>query len=511
MKTLVYSAEEEQELMARLWSPAIKNNLLNFVLFTFPWGKEGTPLEHFDGPRRWQRDVLVELTEHIRQNNGKLDFDVMQYAVSSGRGVGKSALVAWLVLWMMTTRIGSTSIVSANNENQLRQVTWAEMMKWLNLAINSHWFEPLATRIDPAKWLRALVEDELRMGTRYWCIEGKLWSAENPSAYAGVHNHQGVLLIFDEASGIDDTIWDVAKGFFTEKTPNRFWYAFSNPRRNSGFFYETFNAKRAFWKSKTVDAREVEHNDIKLYESIIAEHGSESYQAYVEVYGQFHFAEEDQFISGLVVRDAMQRETRKNEYASVVVGIDPSFGKRDATVIVVRRADEILAIKRYKLEDILDITGVIIEAIEEYKPALVNIDVGGGGYNIISLLKEQRYKVRGVDFGSSSRTPQMYANKRAEMWGVMRDWLKSATLPRDEQLRVDLVGPKMKFNRSGSILLESKEDMRGRGLASPDAGDALALTFAFPVARRDDIKRETSTRVVSGYSQINCPQSWMLS
>jgi hypothetical protein len=208
--------------MARLWSPAIKNNPLAFVMYVFPWGEKGTPLEHFDGPRKWQRDVLLQIGEHIKRNNGKIDFDTLRLAVSSGRGIGKSALVSWVTIWMLSTRIGSTTIISANSENQLRSVTWAEITKWLAMAMNSHWFEVSATRVMPAKWLTELVERDLKKGTRYWGVEGRLWSAENPDAYAGVHNFDGVMVIFDEASGIDDAIWAVTSGFFTENTPNRF-------------------------------------------------------------------------------------------------------------------------------------------------------------------------------------------------------------------------------------------------------------------------------------------------
>jgi hypothetical protein len=148
--------------MSALWSPKIKDDPLAFVLYAFPWGQKGTPLEHFSGPRKWQREVLSDLTAHIKQNNGKIDFDTFRMATSSGRGIGKSALVSWLTLWMLSTRIGSTTIISANSESQLRSVTWAEITKWLAMSLNSHWFEVSATRLMPAKWLTELVERDLK-------------------------------------------------------------------------------------------------------------------------------------------------------------------------------------------------------------------------------------------------------------------------------------------------------------------------------------------------------------
>jgi len=130
---------------------------------------------------------------------------------------------------------------------------------------------------------------------------------KNPDSYAGVHNFAGVMLVFDESSGIPDSIWSVAAGFFTEDTPNRFWLAFSNPRRNSGYFYECFNSKRDFWDTDTIDARSVEGTDVEFYKSIIDEYGPESYQANVEVYGAFPDSGEDLFISPSLVEGAMGR------------------------------------------------------------------------------------------------------------------------------------------------------------------------------------------------------------
>ena len=171
MQTTIYKPEDEQELMAVLWSPALKDNPLAFVKYLFPWGVKGTPLEHFSGPRKWQREVLQDITDHIAINKiagdnkstEEIMYKVLQEAISSGRGIGKSALVSWLTIWMVSTRIGSTTIISANSENQLRSITWAEITKWLAMGLNSHWFEVSATKVAPAKWLTDLVEQDLKL------------------------------------------------------------------------------------------------------------------------------------------------------------------------------------------------------------------------------------------------------------------------------------------------------------------------------------------------------------
>ena len=508
MQQPIYSAQDEMELMSRLWSPAIKDDPLAFVLLAFPWNEQGTPLENFSGPRRWQRQILSDIRDHIKANQGKLNFDVFREAVASGRGIGKSALVSWLVIWMLSTRIGSTTIVSANSEAQLRSVTWAEITKWLAMSLNSHWFEVAATRIMPAKWLTEIVERDLKKGTRYWSVEGRLWSEENPDAYAGVHNFDGVLLVFDEASGIPDSIWSVADGFFTENTPHRFHVAFSNPRRNTGYFYETFHSKRSFWRTRIIDARDVEGTDKNLYQRIIDEYGADSYQANVEVYGRFPSEGDDQFIPVDIVDQAMQRQRYKDETAPIAIGVDPARFGSDATVIAVRQGRDIIDIKRLRGSDTMEVVGHVIDAIEEYKPTMVVIDEGGLGAGIVDRLKEQRYKIRGVNFGNKAMKQLMYGNKRAEMWGAMREWLKTASIPNDRFLKSDLIGPKLKPDSKGTIFLESKKDMKARGLASPDAADAIAVTFAYPLASREarvDKKRPQA------YSAGGISTSWMSS
>jgi hypothetical protein len=502
-----YAPQEEQELMSQLWSPMLANDPEAFVMFVFPWGQKNTPLERFSGPRAWQREVLRDIARHIRTNSAPdAVLQALRGAVASGRGIGKSALVSWLILWMLSTKIGSSVIVSANSENQLRKVTWGELTKWTTMAINAHWWEPSATNLAPAAWLTELVERDLKKGTRYWGAEGKLWSEENPDAYAGVHNHDGMMVIFDEASGIPDTIWSVAAGFFTEPIVHRYWLAFSNPRRPTGYFYECFHAKRDFWTSRQIDSRSVEGTDKAIYEQIIEEHGEDSPQARVEVYGQFPSTGEDQFIGPYIVNEAAKRARYKDPTAPIVIGVDPARSGADSTVIVVRQGRDLVAIRRYKGDDTMTVVGHIIEAIEDFKPTLTVMDEGGLGYGILDRLNEQRYKVRGVNFGWKAKNQVMWGNKRAEMWGAMRDWLKSASIPDDRQLKTDLTGPKTKPDSSGKMFLESKKDMKSRGLASPDAADALAVTFAYPVASRQYVERP---RTIAARGPAAVSTGWM--
>lgn len=505
-----YSPAEEEDLMAQLWSPRIADDPEAFVLFLFPWGQPGTPLEKFRGPRVWQRDVLRSMAAHIREGRTReaigIATEVLQDSTVSGRGIGKSALVAWLILWMLTTRIGSTVIVSANTENQLRTITWGELAKWVTLAINAHWWEISATKLTPATWLTELVERDLQKGTRYWAAEGKLWSEENPDGYAGAHNMAGMMVIFDESSGIPDSIWSVAAGFFTENILDRYWFAFSNGRRNEGYFYETHHSKSAYWRSRTVDARSVEAADVAYYEKIIDEYGDDSNEARIEVYGQFPKTGDDQFISPEVVDQAMQRAPWKDPTAPLILGVDPARGGTDSTVIAVRKGRDLLALLRYRGEDTMTIVGRVIDAIEEYRPQLTVIDEGGLGYGILDRLKEQNYNVRGVNFGWKTSRPMMWGNKRAEMWGAVRQWLTTASIPKDRKLKSDLISIKKKPDSTGRIFLLGKKEMKALGFPSPDDGDALAVTFAFPVASESV---QVDTRIHRDYAEPAGTTSWM--
>lgn len=484
----------EQKLFSTMLSPEIADNPLEFVMFAFPWGKAGTPLERFSGPRKWQKDTLIALHEHILAMQAH-DYaraeemlEVYKEAIASGRGIGKSALVAWIIFWFMSTRIGGTAIISANTEAQLKNVTWGELGKWHTMLINRHWFDLAATSIKPAKWFETLVQEQLKRGTKYYYTEAKLWSEENPDAYAGAHNPLGFLLIFDEASGIPACIWSVAEGYFTEPIVHRFWLAFSNPRKNSGAFFECFHKNREFWKTRNIDSRTVEGTDKNVYAKIIKQYGEDSDEARVEVKGQFPQAGERNFISRGEVRGAMEREDITDEDAALIMGVDVARFGTDSSVARFRRGRDGRSIppSRWKGLDNMALAYEIAALIDKHNPDAVCIDAGNGT-GVIDRLREMGYKIEEVWFGSRSDEPE-YGNRRAMMWGRVKDWLPGGCLDENQRLEDDLSGPNKKFSNNGdSIMLESKDEMLRRGLHSPDDGDAFALTFAVRVARRDSL------------------------
>jgi len=208
---------------------------LGFVCFAFPWGTG--ELADQRGPDTWQTAVLEYVGGQCLTAP-----EALQVAVASGHGVGKTALVAWLLLWFLSTRPHPQAVVTANTKTQLDTKTWRELAKWHQRSVHRAWFAWTATRFyhqdHPATWFASAIP----------------WSATNAEAFAGTHETD-VLLLFDEASAIDDLIWETAEGAMT--TPGALWLAFGNPTRNTGRFKECFPGGRFAhrWHALQVDSR----------------------------------------------------------------------------------------------------------------------------------------------------------------------------------------------------------------------------------------------------------------
>jgi phage terminase large subunit len=179
----------------------------------------------------------------------------------------------------------------------------------------------------------------------------------------------------------------------------------------------------------------------------------------------------------------------------LILGVDVARFGSDKTCLALRKGRDLVILKKYSGLDTMEVVGKVIEMIGRYSPDLTVIDEGGLGAGVLDRLQEQKYKVRGVNFGSKADSSS-YANKRAEMWGAMREWLAKASIGssdnnskrHDADLKDDLTGPQYKLDSQGRTLLEAKADMKKRGLHSPDGADAIAVSFAYPVARKGGSK-----------------------
>lgn len=489
----LYDARSEQSLMTELWRPEIKDDPRNFVRFVYPWGKPNTPLADQKGPRQWQDDALLEMAVYIKEARRHLAIHgalppMFKKAIASGRGPGKSAFFAWVAHWLVSTRLGSSVWVAANGEPQLKTKTFPEISKWVTLGMNAHWFDVNATSIVPAKWFSDLVARDLKIDPKYWYIQAQLWSEENPDAFAGAHNGYGECYLFDEASGIPAKIWTVARGVFTEQIVDRYHLAFSNPRRNDGAFFECFHKNRDEWRPLQIDIRTVEGIALDEAMAILKEHGEDSDEARVEVYGQFPNQAEHQFIPNSYAQEAAERVVSLDPGAPLCMGVDVARGDRDSNVFAYRKGRDARSIpwSRFKSTDTVVVASAAADAITKYKVDAVFVDGNGVGGPVCDMLKAWKFKVIEVQAGGGANDSNKYKNKRAEMWALMKAWLPIGAIPDDPYLKKDIPGPNKRYDPvSNQLVLESKEAMLERGLASPDSADALAMTFAQTVARND--------------------------
>lgn len=481
--------KDEQTLITDILSFA--DDPYGFVMFVFPWGDPQSPLARYERPRQWQIDALVQLRDHIVRNRQRViagqDPELFRMARSSGRGIGKSSLMAWISLWMFCCHPSSTTILSANTEGQLKSTTFPEIKKWATMSIMSNWFDMGAMSIKPNKWLKNALRATTQFDDAYWYIEARLWSEENPDAFAGLHSNQGMAVLFDEASGIPAPIWSVTQGFFTDKTIHRVWVAISNPRSPSGAFFECFNKNRRFWNTEMIDARTVSENDQALYDSIIEQYGPDSDEARVEVYGQFPRQGDQQFIGRGIVEDAILREPYSDPGAPLLIGVDPARFGDDEAVIAFRKGNnaQIALPRRYKRTDLETLADLVVSAAAEFDPAAIFVEGDGVGGGLADILKRRKVNVIEVTMGGGAIDRDKYANHRTEVWARMRDWLSNGSIPNDDRLITDLTAPEYGYTTKGQLRLEPKDSLKKRGYDSPDSADALAVTFSRTIARSD--------------------------
>jgi hypothetical protein len=461
-----------------------KQDPLGFILFIFPWGEEGE-LEK-ERLRDWQIKLLRDCGELLKNNSLRGSADVIQYAVASGHGVGKSALVAMLIYWAMSTCVDCNGVITANTENQLMTKTWPQLAKWHRLALNRHWFHHTATRfysVDPKH-------------ERTWRIDMIPWSEENTEAFAGLHNKgRRILLIFDEASAIPDKIWEVAEGALTDEDTEILWFVFGNPTRNSGRFFDCFNRLAHRWHPQRVDARTVPGTNKKQIQRWLEDYGEDSDFFRVRVRGLHPRASDLQFIPQDWVYAAQHREFYVTAQDPLVIGIDLARGGSDLTVIQYRRGPDCrtvpqIVIPGFESRDttplVAKITDLALTTDRFMRPDAVFLDGTGVGGPLVDRLRQLGVPVSEVQGKWRANDPK-YGNFRTEMWAKMREALRETlALPNDPSLEADLCSVEYTHNMKDQLILETKEDLKARIGRSPDKGDALAFTFAFPVERREE-------------------------
>lgn len=422
-------------------------------------------------PDPWQQEAMRCIADHRR------------VAVRSGHGTGKTRMAASVIHWYMATRPHPQVVATANTLTQLTGKLWRELARVNQDAENGAMFEWTATTFS------------LASSRSTWRSMAIPWSENNPEAFAGTHEDH-VLMVFDESSAIPDIIWETAAGAMTTK--NCRWVVLGNPTRNKGKFHECF--VKDGWFNFTISCLDTSRVQPEFIQEMEQEYGKDSDAYRVRVLGLPPRQEEQQYISEDIAMAAVLRNISAMDEEMKVLGVDVARFGDDRTILVRRHGRVASIVGEYKNIDTMSVAGAVIDAIRQERKAggrgydFICIDVIGIGSGVVDRLKEQGINVIGVNVAEKPRD-LLCRNLRSNLWKEVKEWLKTGKI--EKGMVYDLTAPHYYFDSSGKMMIERKEDMKKRGINSPDIADALCLTF-YPVQhshvnRKPAKKKQTST------------------
>ncbi len=421
-------------------------------------------------------DQQKELTAAIEKGEGKI-------ALRSGHGIGKTTDIACIGLWFLGTRMNCKIIYTSVKADQLREQVWSEMRIWLNKA-------------DPT--FRKAIEIQATKAYRRDNEHGAVALARvapkgKAEAQAGWH-HEHLLIIVDEASGVEDEFIESLEGGLTQA--DNVLILSGNPTRRTGQFFRCFHQERGEWYTihcSSLDSPLVS----KTYpETIERRYGKESNIYKIRVLGDFPESDSDSLIMLDWIERAGERST-DNTREPVIIGVDPGRSvDGDATGLIARSGNRILAARQIWVRDLMEVAGHAIQLKRDITAAWGDIpwghfavDVIGLGAGVYDSLRAQGEECIEVNVAGAaiprwneSEGP-VAANLKADLWLATRDWIRDCGSFRGiegderEVLISELCAPKYGLNQKGEIVIESKQAMKKRGLSSPNLADALCLTF----------------------------------
>jgi hypothetical protein len=442
-----------------------------------------------NGPELWQGEFLKDVGRAFYEGRRR-------FSVRAGHGVGKSTVEAWLILWFVLFFRNLKVPVTANSQDQLRDVVWAEISRWHR---------------ELPEFLKNLVE----ITAERICAKGDPEAAfavartarpEKPEALQGFHA-ETLAFFIEEASGIEDIIFDTAGGALSSE--GSWVFMFANPTRTSGYFFRSHHEMSAEWRTYHVPCSHSSRVDPSYAKTMAREYGEASNNYRIRVLGEFPLTEDDSVISMGVIRAAVNREVGWSN-AAITWGLDVARFGDDSTSLAKRQGPLLLEPTiEWKKVDLMQTCGRVINEYRntplDLRPSSINIDVIGLGAGVVDRLREQGLPARGINVGESPSTDDgRYMRLRDELWFKGREWFQTLAvcIPEDKELIAELVGPKYKIESSGKIKVESKDDMKKRGVKSPNRADAFLLTFAtseiaverrMPIATMDYDPYEVST------------------
>ena len=426
-------------------------------------------------------------------------------AVKSGNGLGKDFTAAVAVLWYVHAHDPAVVLSTAPTFRQVRHVLWRQIHRLYRNATDTLGGTMLDTRWEVA-------EDRYAMGL----------SASDADQFQGFHC-ENMFVVVDEAEGVAEPIYEAVEAVMTSAHPTLL--LIGNPTTTSGGFHRAFHRERGIYETITMSALEspnVEQGRIVIPGLTTAEwveerrqmwgEGSEMFRA--RVMGEFPDRGEDNLIAisdieaavyggPLVLRQAQDERDYaargERDYAArgdlvepqahhgqvaeaepVVLGVDVARFGVDRSVIMVRRGDVVVDVRVFHGFANTEVAGAVIAAVRDRSPRQITVDETGLGSGVVDILHEQGQPVYGFN-GSAAPLKEdvTCANLRAEgYWTLARRFREhTIRIPRDAELIAELASLRYRYNSRGKVLMESKEDMKRRGLPSPDKANALMLAF----------------------------------
>lgn len=407
-------------------------------------------------------------------------------AVKSCTASGKTAVLAWMTLYFLVTEPDMKGIITAPTAQQLHSVLRAEIAKWQS------------KMIEPFRGFYEIMSDKIflvgKKDTQFFSfVTG---SADRKESFAGAHADKLIVLV-DEASALPSEIFNTLLG--TLSSGDTCFTLVSNPVRAAGAFYDLFQKTGTKWDLHTFTSFGTPRVDREWIKEVEEYYGLDSDFYQMRVMGEFPRLDDAQFIPADLVDGAIARILMPQEFHNFprVLGVDIARFGSDSSVVVDRQGPKVHSIYAWKGLDTIEVAEKVLGVFRGADYNSVNVDGIGIGAGTVDQLRRFNLPIKDVIVSQKATDQKTYVNLRSELYGKVKLWLPTADLPQDQELRTDLLGINYGFNNKLQIILESKKDMKRRGISSPDKSDALALTFAneiFQQTRRNRGRIPTTTK-----------------
>lgn len=392
-------------------------------------------------------------------------------AVRSGHGVGKTTVVAWLIVHHIICKFPQKTVCTAPTSGQLFDALAAEVKTWIR-------------KLPPLLQDRLEIKTEsihLRAAPDESFISFKTSRPETPEALAGVHS-ANVLLVADEASGIPEVVFVAAGGSMSGMHATTIMPG--NPVRSAGYFYDAFHKNKDEWYRIHVSCEGHPRISPDFVRSMREQYGEDSNEYRVRVLGEFPLADDDKVIPADLIDAARARDVQP-KLVRPLWGLDVARFGDDRTALAKRRGN-ILAepVTTWQGLDTMQTVGRIKAEYEacapEDRPEEILVDVIGIGAGVVDRLRELNLPARGINVSESPAMTARFKNLRAELWYKAKDWFATREVVfADDATADELKSVRYKIpDSSGRILVEGKGEMKKRMRKSPDRADAFVLTFA---------------------------------